>query len=327
MERHQIEALIQKYVDGLATAEEIEQLNQWYRDISKMPVDWPFSSLEEEYAAKRQLFGKLKQQIHEEQSASIKAASAPGYFSYLNIAAAAVLIAGIFLFSQSNIIRRIFNPAKQLTVSTAYGVHKSIRLADGSNVWLGPGSSMSYPDRFEEQTREITFEGEAFFDIAKDARHPFIVHTGKTNTRVLGTSFSIKAYKEQKNIEVALLSGKVTFSAGQSTVSLEPNQKAIYNRDAAAISKVQFDNAEVILARRDGEYQYFNVNVEDIADDLKRNFNIKINIKGGVNKCLFYGRIKKDESVEKFLKKMGIVVNASVTKHGESYLIKGGGCR
>lgn len=324
MEIEKIDVLIQKYIDNTATEEEKDLLHTWYRGVNDTPVLWPYDSIEEEINIKKEMHSRLKLQITEVRL-PVKSVFMRSYYQIAAIAA--VLVVGLFLLSQWNTIHKVFNPSKQILVTTLYGTHKFVRLADGSTVWLGPGSRLQYPETFRYGTREITFEGEAFFEIAKDKEHPFIVHVGATNTTVLGTSFNIKAYREQKDIEVSLITGKVDFSDKESSMSLLPNERAVYSKGARNIAKQYFDNAAAIIARRDGEYQYTNVSVSDIAEDLKRNFNIKIKIQGAVSNCLFYGRIKKDESVEKFLKKMGIVVNAGISKNANEYLIMGGGCK
>lgn len=86
-------------------------------------------------------------------------------------------------------------------------------LADGSRIWLNQSSQLSYPETFDGDTREVYLVGEAFFDIAPDAEKPFIIHANGTQTRVVGTSFGIRAINDNKEVVVTVASGIVNLSA------------------------------------------------------------------------------------------------------------------
>ncbi|HEY6899876.1 MAG TPA: FecR domain-containing protein, partial [Puia sp.] len=90
-----------------------------------------------------------------------------------------------------------------------YGGKTMLVLADGTKVWLNAGSRLVYPDSFIGKTREVELEGEAFFDVAQRAHQPFFVHTGKITVRVLGTTFDVKAYRDDAQVSATLISGKI----------------------------------------------------------------------------------------------------------------------
>src|SRR5690606_2859673 len=88
--------------------------------------------------------------------------------------------------------------------------HRLLHLPDGSTVIVGVGSKLNYPSSFDSlRTREVYLEGQAYFDIRHNPQKPFIIHTGKVATTVLGTSFNIKAWPEDQDITVTVTRGKV----------------------------------------------------------------------------------------------------------------------
>jgi ferric-dicitrate binding protein FerR (iron transport regulator) len=102
-------------------------------------------------------------------------------------------------------------------------------LPDGSTVFLNAGSSIFYDKHFNGTLREVTLLGEAFFDVVKNPDRPFIVHAGGINIRVLGTSFNVRSYPDEKIFETTLIHGLVQISkandAKHRTFFLHPNQK------------------------------------------------------------------------------------------------------
>lgn len=125
-----------------------------------------------------------------------------------------------------------FKPVPRLTVSTLAEV-RTIRLPDHTEVTLNRYSSLTYPERFKGDTREVQLQGEAYFEVAKDARHPFIVQAQEVNVKVLGTHFNVEAYQPDASIKTTLLEGRVAVNiphTGEEMV-LSPNESAIYDKE------------------------------------------------------------------------------------------------
>jgi transmembrane sensor len=159
------------------------------------------------------------------------------YFRSLALAASLLLVltAGIGLFSRHSetAISKPASPEKERDsgeVMTRYGSKTNLLLPDGSSVWLNAGSELHYDSSFGKTVREVTLSGEGFFDVVKDARRPFIIHTGRINIRVLGTAFNVKSYPGEKTIETSLIRGsiEVTFRDRLTErMILKPNQKLV----------------------------------------------------------------------------------------------------
>lgn len=319
MEEESLQGLIRKYLAGTATDEEKAALTDWYRERTRDANVLPYENSAEEEKAKASALSKLTRQMAAERQAGTKKTR-----KYLRIAAAILLC-----FVGCVAVWRISNrePSVYIVLTkTLSGEHKKITLPDGTTIWLGAKSWISYPNRFASGTREISFEGEAFFDVAKDKRHPFIVHAGTTNTRVLGTSFNIKAIPGKPVVSIALVTGHVAFSAGKQALKLEPGHEIVFNKSQQTMQMHTVENLSAILDRRNGSYEYHNLPVREVIDDINLNFNTHFTVEGKVADCAFFGRLKPGQTPESFLRNLAVVVNAELIPKGDSFLIKGGGC-
>ena len=172
----------------------------------------------------------------------------------------------------------------QNTLRVPAGETYKILLSDGTEVWLNSSTSLRFPFRFYGQQREVYVEGEAYFRVAKDAAHPFIVHTELTQVQVLGTSFNINTY-EAGNIKTALVEGKViTKSNDGKRMELTPGYAANYEKAKGFVSGV-FDEDDV-LSWINGVYYFHNIPVTDLAVMASRCYGIKIVL----NKTEFSGK-------------------------------------
>jgi transmembrane sensor len=127
--------------------------------------------------------------------------------------------------------RKTVSVEKQ-TLTIPRGRNFYVLLSDGTEVWLNAESRLSYPSRFDEDERIVELEGEAYFKVASDKAHPFIVRTSRFNTRVLGTEFNVKAHQDDTPY-VTLVSGSVRIKASRSgeEVSLHPGQEFSINAE------------------------------------------------------------------------------------------------
>ena len=119
-------------------------------------------------------------------------------------------------------------PATIQTVSTLAET-RTVRLPDGTSVTLNHYSSLSYPERFKSDNREVELSGEAYFEVSKDPKHPFIVQTETIDVQVLGTHFNVDAYPDNPDVKTTLLTGSVAVSNKNNSVRmvLKPNEVAI----------------------------------------------------------------------------------------------------
>ncbi len=134
--------------------------------------------------------------------------------------------------------RRSQNDQSAHISQTAYGEHKSFRLADGTKITLNAGSKLTVSPDFNKNLREITLDGEALLDVAHNRSKPFIIHTPSMDVRVLGTVLNIKAYSSDKKAETSLIKGMVEVTLkqpGQQKIILRPHQKIVIEKDGYQI--------------------------------------------------------------------------------------------
>ena len=114
-------------------------------------------------------------------------------------------------------------------INTKYGSKTNLVLPDGTKVWLNAGSNMTYDKDYGINVREVNLTGEAYFDVVKNAKKPFIIHTSKINIKVLGTAFNVRCYPDEKNTETSLVRGslEVTIKDRKEKFILKPNEKLI----------------------------------------------------------------------------------------------------
>lgn len=119
-------------------------------------------------------------------------------------------------------------------ISISKGSRTKISLPDGSMVWINSGSKLSYEGTFSATSREVQLEGEAYFDVVKDPKHPFIVHTSGIDIKVLGTAFNVKAYTTDPTIEATLIHGAIEVTdksqPGTPKIMLKPHEKLVFNK-------------------------------------------------------------------------------------------------
>ena len=145
---------------------------------------------------------------------------------YPMVAAASllVLVAGLALYLHA--VKQ--SPAYPTAIAAPRGAKKSMQLPDGSKLWLNAGSKIVISSTFALGNREVSLEGEAFFDVKHDEQHPFVIHAGNLDVRVLGTTLNVRAYPGDSSVETTLIDGKVTVEVpgdAASAVILRPNEK------------------------------------------------------------------------------------------------------
>ena len=170
-----------------------------------------------------------------------------------------------------------------LTLHTNIGETTELRLPDGSKVWLNQSSNVRYPETFTGNTREIYLEGEAFFDIAPNADKPFIIHAGNTQTRVVGTSFGIRAVKESDEVTVTVSTGIINFSAEGKPdhIELRQGEQGICNTEKQILEKNA--NADPnYLAWKTKVLVFKQSTLTEVAKVIENVYHIPVSVDGTV---------------------------------------------
>ncbi len=197
------------------------------------------------------------------------------------------------------------------SVFVPVGMDYQITLSDGSKVWMNSMTRLDFPFRFEAGKREITLEGEAYIEVAKDASRPFIVHLPNSSVRVLGTEFNINTY-DPGTVKVALVEGSVNLSAGGSQAVLTPGHQAVYTEGAAgqdAIAQAPF-NAASVLSWRKGMVYFEYADLQEIARVLQRWYGVTVKIdNASLHQKRIKGVLNKDQALSVFLDDLKFIAN------------------
>ena len=154
------------------------------------------------------------------------------------------------------------------------GATYTLVLADGTEVFLNAETRMRFPDRFTGGTREIFLDGEAFFDVRRDERHPFVVRAGDVSVRVLGTTFNVRAYADA-NTSATLVSGSVRFTSEGDSVVLRPGQQCELNAMNRRLSVREADVMSV-LAWKDGDFVFRDEPLENVMEEVARWYDVDV---------------------------------------------------
>ncbi|MSP08238.1 MAG: DUF4974 domain-containing protein [Chitinophagaceae bacterium] len=201
--------------------------------------------------------------------------------------------------------------SKQIAYNTLYNPRGSkvisLRLNDGSIVWLNSQSSIRYPVAFVGDERQVEITGEAYFEVAKNLTKKFIVASNGLNIEVLGTHFNVNSYNDNKNIKVTLLEGSVKIIKGAGTFILKPGQQA---QVANEIQVLNGANIESVMAWKNGFFSFSGTSVEELMNILGRWYNVEIVFNKSIPNRQFGGQIATSANLSQVVK----VLNESELK-------------
>jgi len=191
------------------------------------------------------------------------------------------------------------------TLSTPRAGQFTLTLPDGSKVWLNNASSIRYPVAFTGASREVELNGEAYFEIAKDASHPFRVAVHKadrTSTiEVLGTSFNIMAYDDEGAERTTLVEGSVRFVSGNASALLKPEEQSVLD-EKGSLKTLDHVNIAEITAWKNGFFHFDHASLETTMRQLARWYDVDVKYEGNIPDQQFMGKIQRNLPLSAVLK-------------------------
>lgn len=276
MKAHEFKRLLDRYASGECTPEESAIVEEWYENMGKAGQ---MSTADRAH---------LEEQLWRKVAANMKNTRKPVRYAIVARVAAAALVAvasGWALFTQLNTPTTVQQVAEEAPVVppgfrevvNATQAPIDVVLTDGSVVVLNPMSNIRFTEQADALKREVFLDGEAFFDVKRDEARPFFVYSKELVTKVLGTSFTIRAYETDKEVTVKVKSGKVSVyhpAAGEQekvaekkAVVLKPNQQAVYDRTRELVVKQLVEMPEIILP--DSKLFQMSFEEEPVAEIFK----------------------------------------------------------
>ncbi|HEX8548241.1 MAG TPA: FecR domain-containing protein [Cytophagaceae bacterium] len=323
--------LIAKHLAGELTSSEMALFEDWLRedDANKKL----FGELKQVWNIKRDTadakldvdrsWEKLKPNLINNARPQGKLLWIGSYFT--RIAAALILafaiIFGVYRANEAHLMQKISFEKRK----TGFEERDSIFLSDGSIVYLNGNSKVFFPNKFDGHTREIILEGEAFFKISPDLHHPFIIYSGKTMIRVVGTSFNIKCNHEK--VVVTVQTGVVAFNTESTKgeeVLLEKGEEGIYNEETRTIEQTQ---AGVNYLSWKTGILYFNKKpLREVLDALEEHYNVEIQVENSkLDRCKLSSTFDK-LTLEESMHLLKLMLGIDYKIHDDRVTINGKGC-
>ena len=208
------------------------------------------------------------------------------------------------------------------TISTLAEI-RDITLPDQSVVTLNRYSTLSFPSRFRGAKREVRLTGEAYFDVAKDKKRPFIVETGKCNMEVLGTKFNVEGYSDKDDFEVTLMEGSVRVASRiglGDTLMLKPDSKACLQKDGR-LKVIPVDDYNP-YRWKEGLICFRNESFLSIMSDLEKYFGVSIVVENkNVLKYYFTGKFRQADGIDYALRVLQRDIRFKYERDDENQII------
>jgi transmembrane sensor len=245
--------------------------------------------------------------------------------SWLRVAAAV-----LFLLTAGGLYWKFSeNEPEMVSFATKMGEKKDIVLPDGSHVWLNENTQFSYPAKWATDLRGVTCSGQAFFEVAKNAQHPFEVRTLLGTVRVLGTTFEVKQRSEENTLEVAVKEGKVQLNPKNSTSKTDLVAGDAFRYDATKQTITRIANpAGVLFAWQSGEVAFDAIPMSEVIVVLEQLYKINIKLSNpALESCTYSSRYATNLPLQTILKDICVVFGAQSRITGTEIEILGGNCK
>lgn len=323
-ELHELDEMLSEHPDAIDTEEIFTQI--WNAKVQEEDVNYFYKKHKKKYQDQFESTESLEAFAPRESWFKKHRFTSAAIFSLLTLTCSAYYI---FSSTQKTTTATV---SEYTHIVAGKGIRKAITLPDGTKVWLNGDSKLSYNAKMnEEDTRRVSLTGEAFFDVAHDKEHPFIIRTDKVSIKVLGTAFNVSAYPNDKKCETTLLRGSIELTVNDDSKQkflLKPAEKfALINEEREKTPKngihqneggtlviehvtlVKVANKEYVAETSwtDNTLIFDNESLEDIATKLERWYNVKITISGqSIGKYRFTGAFE-NETVEQALSALQII--------------------
>ena len=213
-------------------------------------------------------------------------------------------------------------PMKYHTLAVPVGGEYHFTLADGTRVWVNSASEVRFPNCFSGGKREIYVKGEVYLEVARDEKHPFVVHAGENEVRVLGTRFNLTAYPDEQKVITTLVEGSVEFRNNQSSIRLKPGEQSVLDQETNNLEKQKVE-VSIYTSWVSGTYEYERMPLSDITRQLSRWYDVRFVYETTeFSNHPFTGVVKRDQSLEEVLSIIEKTTNIKFKISGRTIIIK-----
>lgn len=296
---------IEVYLDGKLSAservaflEEVktnDEIDQWFRQNIENAED----SLSEE--VKQRLLANICPPVELKSKSNVRSIWTVRHIAVACVVMALMLGAGALLW-----LMPMHQEASMQTICADRGEVLQVVLQDGTHIYLNADSRLVFPGRFTRYNRSVTLIGEAYFDVAKDKHHPFIVDLNGVSVEVLGTRFNVKAY-ENEPLQVNLDEGHVLFRGGSKSVDMCAGERLCYDRKTSRSILYHNANTRLASAWKEHRLEVNGMSMHELKTMLERQYAVDINIRDEQCYEYSYSLVVNGNKLENVLKGMSSV--------------------
>ena len=336
MKKKEFDNLLQKFENGDCTPEEIIFLegivNETIVTHSELSI---FKDENEMQSEEGRMWNKLNDELFSK--SKIRNFNKHNLWVQITLAACLLLVVSfsIYLYFPEFFRSNVISDRGMETQNNA-NTNQTLTLPDGSKVVLEKNSSIIVSEDFGKVNRTVLLKGKAFFKVVRNEKKPFLVRMGNLVTEVLGTSFKVGADNQNKSIEVAVISGKVSVYATSKNgiskklngVVLTPNLKAIYNTENQTIQESIVETPQLLLPNlQKSDFVFDEIQFGDLRDRLKLFYGVDIIfVNKEIEKCLFTGDLRGLDLFEQ-LDVAFLSIKARYEVRGSTIFVNGKSCK
>lgn len=338
MNQYDFDLLLQKYLAGECSPEEEKQVLEWSEGMleSSRVVIGPS---EREQISKRlwKRLSRLSGPTSWLDSSWAKIGIAASLLLVLGMVATALWPSAAPGKKAGSVASAMSNPglpSGNIEVKNTSGKPYKMMLEDGTEVTLKPQSSLSHPEHFDDKARIVHLSGEAFFNVTKNPARPFFVYTGDLITRVLGTSFNVKSYNEDKSVEVSVVTGRVSVyenskrtPQARNGIILNPNQKIRFDSGVKVLVPELVEEPVIVHPpETKAQFIFDEAPLSQVTAMIQETYGIEIVLESSaLEDCVFTGDIN-DLPLYSQLKFICKSINANYELRGTTLFMSGKGC-
>mgnify|MGYP000246770652 CR=1 FL=1 len=315
MDKTHYKELIEKYFEETITDVEIKELSDWIKNDRQLH-DWWEQEFERSDSSmnpvlRDKLFARIKEETLGKEVRPLRIIP----WKWV----AAILLPVCVAFFTYYLLDSSPTAETPFIVKAGKGDKATIELPDGTNVVLNSASQLSYLNNFGEKVRRVQLNGEAYFKVAHDEKHAFIVQIGDLEVKVLGTSFNVSAYKNDKQQFVALATGSVAVKVTnkKNATTMKPNQLYTLEKNTFA-TKVEDADIYEYICWKDGFLIFRNESLADVLKKIERYYNVVLTFDPAeVSKVTVSGKLDFKSDIRETFRIISITAPIVYEKEGD----------